>query len=518
MNLLVDPVFRVRTLDGVDRYNLPELMALLGEEKIESLPGLQRHQEDAFHVFLCYLAGAVLARTGADDPRQDADYWREGIRELTRQEGCPDDSAWTLVVEDPTKPAFMQPPAPDKATFERDYKPKAATPDALDVMQTAKNHDVKSTRAIPIDQEAWLYALVSLQTTIGFLGAGNQGISRMNGGFGSRPFVAWRGGLRSGPRFNRDVEALIAQRHALLEPPYPYLPDGKILLWIGSWDGTSSLSLDSRDPFYIEIARRIRMTQHQIMLTALGASCAKTRVAAKELSGNLGDPWIPVNIKTNGALTVPASGLTPGLLRDLIFGDGNLKPAAMQAPSTSTGSGWLNASVLVRGQGTTDGFHEASIRIPERARSPLFGGGIERDRLAKLSKRGLDAAATIQFKVLRPALFSLMEGGPESIVLDKTEVAKWVDSAAHSFGLNWNPLYFDWLWSTLDTPDEDAALRPWFERLRKLAQDTLTRTMARAPMRGGRSYRAKTKAQGLFIGSLYKNFSQYMEAKSHDQP
>lgn len=517
MNLLTEPVFRVQTPEGTNSASLPELLALLGEDRVESLPGLQRHQEDAFHVFLCYLAGAVLVRSGSNDPRQNADFWRVGIRDLTRQEGCADDSAWTLVEEDPTRPAFMQPPAPDKATFERDYKPKAAAPDGLDVMQTAKNHDVKSTRAMPTDQEAWLYALVSLQTTIGFLGAGNQGISRMNGGFGSRPFVTWRSGLRSGPRFNRDVESLIAQRLALLEPPYPYQPGGKTLLWIGSWDGTSSLSLDSLDPFYIEIARRIRMTQHQSGLTALGASCAKTRVAAKELSGNLGDPWIPINITTNGALTVPEAGLTPGLLRDLIFGDGNVRPATMQTPAITTGSGWLTASVLVRGQGTTDGFHEATIRIPERARPALFGSGIQRDQLARLSKLGLDAAATFQFKALRPALFSLMEGGPESIVLDKTEVAKWVDSAAHPFGLNWNPLYFDWLWSTLDTLDEDAALGPWFKQLRKLAQDTLNRAMERAPLRGGRSYRAKTKAQGLFIGSLYKNFPQYMEA-NHDQP
>jgi len=517
MNLLVDPVFRVRTSEGIGRHDLPHLMALLGEDKVESLPGLQRHQEDAFNVFICYLAGAVLVRAGATEPRQTADYWREGIRVLTREEGCDDDSAWTLVVEDPTRPAFMQPPAPDLATFRRDYKPKASTPDALDVMQTAKNHDVKSARADPGDLEAWIYALVSLQTTIGFLGAGNQGISRMNGGFGSRPIVGWQDGRRSGHRFKHSIEALTAQRSTLLEPPHYYLPHGKALLWVDPWDGTTSLSLDSLDPFYIEIARRIRLICQHTGLIALGASCAKTRIAAKEQSGNLGDPWIPINIKTNGALTVPESGLTPSMLRDLIFGDGNLKPAAMQIPSSTTGSGWLNVSVLVRGQGTTDGFREASIRIPERARPILFGGGQRRDQLAKLSKQGLDAAATIQFKALRPALFSLMEGGPESIVLDKTEIAKWVDNVVHPFGLNWNPLYFDWLWSTLSETDEDAALRPWFEQLRELAQDTLNRAMARAPLHGGRSYRAKTKAQGMFIGSLYKHFSKYMEV-NHDHP
>jgi CRISPR system Cascade subunit CasA len=37
--------------------------------------------------------------------------------------------------------------------------------------------------------EHWFYALLTLQTMQGFLGAGNYGISRMNGGFASRPSV-----------------------------------------------------------------------------------------------------------------------------------------------------------------------------------------------------------------------------------------------------------------------------------------------------------------------------------------
>jgi CRISPR system Cascade subunit CasA len=515
MNLLVDSVFRVRTPTGRGRQSLPDLMAHLGNDKVESLPGLQRHQEDAFHVFLCYLAGAVLARAGVTDPKQGADFWREGIRQLTRQEGCADDSAWTLCVDDPTKPAFMQSPAPDVPTFERDYKPKAATPDALDVMQTAKNHDVKSARCLSADGEAWLFALISLQTTIGFLGAGNQGISRMNGGFGSRPFVTWRRDLCFGPRFIRDVQGLIDYRLVLLSPPYPYRASGKTLLWIEPWDGATSYSLNTLDPFYIEVARRIRITNLQQKFAALGAPCSATRIAAKAQAGNLGDPWIPVNMKTNGALTVPESGWTPSLLRDLVFGDGNVQPAPMQAPMKTAGAGWMAASVLVRGQGTTDGFHEAAVRIPERARPLLFGGGAGRDRLARLSKRGLDVASVLQFKALRPALFALMEGGPESIVTDKTEIARWVDDAARPFILKWSPHYFDWLWSTLEEPDDDAAMRPWFQRLRGLAHGVLDDAFRRAPTRSGRSYRAKTKARGFFVGSLYRNFPDYMES-THD--
>jgi len=523
MNLLVDPVFRVRTPEGQGRYSLPELMTLLGVDQVESLPGLQRHQEDAFHIFLCYLAGAVLTRTGVTDPRRDADFWREGIRKLTRQEGCADDSAWTLVVDDPTKPAFMQPPALSSDVFQCDYKFDTTSPDAVDVLQTARNHDVKQSRSDGLDLEAWLFALVSKQTMTGLLGKGNgggmnRGIARMNSGYGSRPCVSWLPGHRSfGRRWRCDVEHLLQLRDELLSPPYQYSAQGNVLVWVVPWDGRTSLSLQVLDPFFIEIARRIRLRLNHNELEMLTAGSAVTRIAAEELRGNLGDPWIPINHESNGALTVPKSGLHPQLLRDLIFGDGNLRPATMQEPLQTAGSGWIAVSVLVRGQGTTDGFHEATIRIPERARPVLFGGGAQRDRLAKLSKQGLDAASAFQYKALRPALFSLMEGGPESIVLDKTEVAKWVDSAAQPFSLNWNPHYFDWLWSTLDAPDEDAALRPWFEELRKLAQDTLNRALVQVPLRSGRSYRAKTKAQGLFIGSLYKNFPQYMEA-SHDQP
>jgi len=520
MNLLTDPVFRVRTPDGAGTVSLPELLALLGEDRVESLPGLQRHQEDAFHIFCCYLAGAVLIRMSENSPRQTAEFWRKGIRQLTQAEGCEDDSAWTLVVEDPTKPAFMQPPAPSKEIFERDYKADADSPDALDVLVTSKNHDVKKSRATNASAEAWLFALMSLQTTAGLLGKGsgggmNRGIGRMNSGYGSRPRVGWLPNARAGAQFGRDVSVLLGARQTLLQLPYPYQPVGKVLLWTQPWDGTGSLALGALDPFFIEVARRIRLLASPTGIQAHTSGSMNAFVAAEEMKGNIGDPWIPVTQRTNGALTISDAGLTPELLRNLIFGDG-YTPAAMQQANNTVAGGWFSASVLVRGQGRTDGFHSAALRVPEKPRIALFGGGPGRDRLALLSKRGIDAATEVR-KGLRNALFSLMEGGPEKINYDADQVAKWVNSEAKPFDLNWNPRYFDWLWSTVDIPDETEALRPWFYDLRRLAQDTLNRAVDRVPQRHGRSYRAKTKAQGIFFGSLKKNFSQFMEV-THDNP
>lgn len=518
-NLLTDPVFRVRTPEGPATASLPELLALLGCDRVESLPGLQRHQEDAFHIFCCYLAGAVLVRQEKTDPKQSADFWREGIRALTRQEGGEDDSAWTLVVEDPTKPAFMQPPSSCKEVFERDYQAGAATPDALDVLVTSKNHDIKKSRGIRDDPETWIFALITLQTTTGLLGRGsgsgmNRGIGRMNSGYGSRPRIGWIPGTRFGTQFARDVAVLLAHRETLLQPPHAYSPNGKVFLWIQPWDGEQSLALSSLDPFFIEIARRVCLRIGLGGMQSFSSGSAASRIAADEQKGNLGDPWIPITQRTNGALTVPESGLTPELLRNLIFGDG-YAPAAMQRIDPSNANGCFAASVLVRGQGKTDGFHSVTLRIPQAPRFAMFEGGPKRDRLGERSKRGIDAAATVQYKALRPALFSLFEGGPESIILDKTEIAQWVDLTARPFVTAWNPHFFDWLWTTVDVEDDTEALRPWFNELRRLAQETLDRAFDASPQRHGRSYRAKTKAQGIFFGSLKKNFPHFMEV-THD--
>ena len=68
MNLLHDHFFRVLTDDGREEISLPELLEALGTDRVHQLVGIQRHQADAFHVFLTYLAGAVLVRNGDTAP------------------------------------------------------------------------------------------------------------------------------------------------------------------------------------------------------------------------------------------------------------------------------------------------------------------------------------------------------------------------------------------------------------------------------------------------------------------
>lgn len=83
MNLLIDPLFRVERKNGPRKISLPALFSALGTDEVESLPGLQRHQEDAFFIFLCQLAASVLVREDKADPAQDEAFWCDGIRRLT---------------------------------------------------------------------------------------------------------------------------------------------------------------------------------------------------------------------------------------------------------------------------------------------------------------------------------------------------------------------------------------------------------------------------------------------------
>ena len=510
MNLLTDPIFRVQTANAKACFNLPELLAALGRDEVITFPGLQRHQEDAFHIFLSYLAAAVLERQAEDEPGQEEGFWRNGIRRLT---GRDDDAAWTLVVDDVTKPAFMQSML-SRQLDAAHLKCNAVTPDELDILPTAKNHDIKTARAAEPAADEWVYSLVSLQTMAGFFGRGNYGIARMNGGFASRPCVELMISTSPGGRWRRAVKKLLIVRPQLLTSPWPYRGDGEVLLWNQIWNGDSSLSLSSLDPFFIEIARLVRLTNRGDRVVALGMPSKAARIDAKQQQGVVGDPWIPLNDgkKQLTALTVSPAGLTPELLSRLIFKE-QITPAFMQEPLAEEVGKPANlyVSVLVRGQGTTDGFHSKRLPISTKVSMALFASTQQRDRLGNLSNQRLEQAKAMQNKVLKYALYSLLEAGPDKVDFDKHEVSAWVDQAARDYTERWSRDYFESLWHTLDQADEEQARIEWLTSLKQKALSVLDDAMARLPERQGRRYRARVKARGIFFGSLNKQFPELKE-------
>lgn len=518
MNLLVDPLLRVETSTGLQHMSLPSLLAALGKNEVKRFSGLQRHQEDPFHVFLTCLATAILARNNDTNPVQSEEYWRAGLRSLAGEAG---DDAWTLIVNDLSRPAFMQPPLP--ASDHGKLKTVATTPDALDVLQTAKNHDVKSARSSSPHTDTWIYALISLQTMSGFSGRGNRGISRMNSGFGNRSIVELIRDNSPGVRWRDAVTRLLQHRQSVLEDAYRFDPNGLVLVWLEPWDGQTSLPLSMLDPVYVEICRRIRLKGSGTVTHAEAIPCDADRIAAKELKGVVGDAWLPVDLGTSDsddikALTVSPQGLTPDLLRRIVFGE-RIQLSALQRPLPNwQGALTLSISVLVRGQGTTDGFHERRITIPPQIRPRLFGSPERREPLAKLSRDAIDYAGRMLSGVLRPAAFTLIQGAPGTVKYDRDSARSWWQRFAVRFESRWSNRYFPWLWSVPEPFDHDEVLVDWARLLRDDALAVLREVGESMPMRVGRKYKTWAHAERVFWGALYhKNNFHFLKEDRHER-
>lgn len=507
MNLLNDPLLRVETPSGLEPMSLPRLLEALGQDQVLGFPGIQRHQEDAFYVFLCYLAGAILARAGRDDPVQREAFWRQGMRQLA--EPFPD-TAWSLVVEDLRQPAFLQPPLPgqDGQRLTR----QALTPDELDLLPTAKNHDVKQARAGQAAPDEWVFALVSLQTMSGYFGRGNPGIARMNSGFGNRVIVEIVHDFRWGKRFAYALPRLLAHRDQVLQGPWNYDPGGLVLTWLEPWDGRSSLPLSRLAPFFLEVCRRIRLRPNP--LTAYAVPSEANRVGAKDLKGIVGDAWIPLDKEGEPkALTLSPQGWTPEWLRRLLFAE-DVELTPLQQPlSHVDGPLWLAASALVRGQGTTDGFHEARVLIPQPVRRRLFSNSALRASLQSLSRNAIEFAAKMRNSVLKPAVFCYLQGAPETLKFDDARTQAIWERFARRFDNSWSDAFFPWLWAVPEPVDEQAALREWAQKLKTFAQEVLREVEAAMPSHTGRAFRAITAAERFFWYRLYDSFSFLKEVQ-----
>lgn len=510
-DLLHDPLIGVRMPEGTQHLNLPELLAALSAGHVEGYTGLRAHQADPWHVFLVQLAASIQARRPTDALPTVAAYWHEGLLDLA--EGIPE--AWQLVVEDVAKPAFLQHPWKSWDTEAADYgvkssrgqttfDPKATSPDELDVLVTAKNHDVKLARVTPSAEESWIFALVMLQTTSGFLGKGNYGIVRMNGGFASRSIAAWVRDRSPSARFIDETRALARLRNDVCHKSR-YQQCGVVLTWLTHWNRKNHQHLLSQlEPWFIEAARPVRLYQlSEGSLVALGATSEVRQIGPKTVeNGDVGDPWTAINVsdkkKGRSALTLSEDGFTPQRLTDLLFEQGfELTP--LQKPQPGEGEGWFIASCLVRGQGKTEGFHRAEIPVPAAARRALLQP-TQRESLGQLARQLLGDAKDIQ-QALGTALAVLTEGGPAKADFERVEA--WIKAARSQFAKRWEQHYFPTLWRGADE-DHETVRHDWQQRLVDAGQTLLDEAATRLPLPSNRRWRALTQAQSAWRGMLHK--------------
>ena len=396
-NILTEPVIHMNKSSGARvEASLPGVYAALMQDEVEAFPALRPHQRHAWHAFLVQLGAMAIHRAGVDAPPTDAKTWAELVRDLTPD--YPEDEPWQLVVHDIAKPAFMQPPASDWANY--DKKDLFQTPDALDMLDTAKNHDLKTAVGIDAKAEDWTFSLIIMQTMNGQVGRGNYPVARMNSGDGSRTAFSVTPSSSPGIHLRRDMLAMLARPSEIIGN-LPFRWDGLGLLWTKLWNGrkTEALPLSGLHPFYIEICRRRRLcVDTDGHLYAMKAASDYRRIEAAKNNGVVGDPWTLVDLrdkKGNKALTLQLGGFTYRRIVDYLT-SGDWEPPALSQPAPDEPA----VQLLMRGirrkkGGQTEGYYERSIPIRGKTRTAMLGrsntqdlaelGRIAQDRLKQIS-------------------------------------------------------------------------------------------------------------------------------------
>ena len=507
-NVLEERLIRVEMRDGVRAaLTLPEVCGALAADRLGTFPALRAHQTPAWHAFLVQLSAMGLEALGeATPPGDDPGSWAAVLRALTAD--WPGDEPWCLVTP-PTAPALLQAPIPEAESplYEKNFKNLVLAPDALDMLATAKNHDLKSARMRKASPDDWLFALVSLQTQEGVMGRGNYGIARMNSGFGNRTYVSLSpAGTTVGALFRHDLAVLQAAGNELHDAAAAIglaTEEATALLWTVPWDGADSLPLSRLHPLFVEICRRVRLERHEGPVRARTGNSRTARVDAKHLAGNLADPWTPVERSDQPkALSVTREGFSYRRMSELLFGSSSRSwRLPVLARPGGTGPMQMLAVGIARGQGKTEGIHRRTVDIPAPV-IPLLES--DAGKIAARAHERIQASATVQGKCLRPALIVLVQKGSSEPSWDKPSnqslTRPWLDR----FDKDVDGVFFAELWDSLGTEDDKAAGR-WGRTLAGLARRTLEAACEAAPRAEDRRIMARARAVNLLESAMHKH-------------
>jgi CRISPR system Cascade subunit CasA len=496
-DLLTEPLVRVVSADGAQlAMTLPGVLAAASRDEIATFPALRAHQRHAWHAFLCQLGALALLRMAHGELWDDEAGWRAGLHALAHDHV----QAWSLIAP-PDQAALLQPPIPQGLAALRNA---IGTPDALDMLVTSRNHDLKAAVMIQAQPDDWLFALVTLQTMEGFLGAGNYGISRMNGGFASRPAlgVAPPGG--PGAHFRRDVLRLLALRGTTPMSATYVQQGGLSLVWLEAWDGASSLRPEVLDEFYIEICRRVRLIDDHGTIAARAGSSQVARVAPTG-GGLTGDPWAPLVGDGDGrkVLTMDARGFNYRRMVKLMWPPPGSASALQSPASTDEPEGIvLLARTLVRGQGKTEGYHERRVPLSRRIKRMAAESATDPVHLA--AEQRVEIVGAVE-RILRLALLALFQGGPVRIDENDKDGRRKTDIFVARFDAAVDVHFFDELWREVEADDPPAERSRWVKLLLVRAGEVLAQADGAAPKASRLRLRARIAAQGVLAGYTARN-------------
>ncbi len=506
-NILTEPLIRIATVNGVCRATLPDVLATLMADKVEAFPALRPHQCHAWHAFLVQLGAMAMHRAGVSKPPTDAAEWAGLISGLTPE--WLDDEPWHVVVDDITKPAFMQPPAssPDKR---KDYKSVVATPDELDIISVSRNHSVKNGIVQDGEIDDWLFALIDVQTMDGRPGNGYYGISRMNSNDGSRTAFSLTPSLRWGQHVSKDMASLLEANFS----GWPMRWDGINLLWTECWNGNKSeaLNLDKLHPYYLEICRRCRLGIGDNGLYAVKAANVKgggCRIAAEENRGNVGDPWTLITEDKTGpkALTMQQDSFSYRNIASYLFSPDWKLPALFNLSQTGIKSdAYLVARALRRKKGgQTEGYYERVIPLRPKA-IQVFGRMSGQQRLGDIARERIVQIGKVK-DALRCAVAAFATDGGSSNA--RSEIWSLANPWSNKLDEIIDARFFEDLQDEFEHDDQsgrDSVRKRWLRNGKDGVIDHAAKILLAAedmlPCLSIHRYKARVAADGVFLGRL----------------
>ena len=528
-NLLTEPLIRYDCADGSRvPASLPEVFTALMADTVEAFPALRPHQRHAWHAFLVQLGAMAMHRAGLEVPPQSVDEWARIIRGLTPE--WPDDEPWHLVVEDIIKPAFMQAPSSSKERI-ADYKRKSLTPDQLDPLDMANNHDLKRFVVPAAEKDSWIFALITEQTTDAHM-ANNPAISRISGKGSRLAFSLAPSPVRVGTHVRRDIIGLLSQWESIAEG-YPTNINGHQLLWTLAWDGLERMTLAELHPLYIEICRRRRLHAHPdgslyarrargTSTRIVGASTADGKAALK---GRTGDPWIPVNIQREKALTLSSGiGYTYRCIVDCLNlagrNAGNWALPLLCKTTESERDGHQPMTLVCRGtapgknQRKTGGYYERVIPLRSKT-AQVFGRRDDTVELGKIAEERIQDIARVE-DILHLAIATFAADGDSNKKRHRngkpspSSVAQyWVNALDEIIDIH----FFEELQDEFDKDsrdERDVVRNQWREVLvRSKAYRVLFWAQQSLPCKD--YYRAAATAQNIFRGRVYTQWGISVE-------
>ena len=509
MNLITDSVLTIT--DG-KKVTLPDLFAGMARREVGGFPALRPHQRPAWHMFLVQLGALSLWTGDRDRLPDDAADWTADLQNLTPD--YPDDAPWRLFAEERSKPAFLQPPDPGGLKWN-----PVETPDALDLLITARNHDLKQTVAKRASAEDWVFALVSLQTSAGYDGRGNCGIARMNGGSSSRPMLgltpARDGDLSINPSawWARDVGHLIAARSAGHDARGAIgTVGGPALLWCWDWPEGHQLDFRELDPWFVEVCRRVRLSDTNGAVSATRSTSNAARIDAKAFNGNLGDPWAPIHKTESKSLTLGGGDFDYKRICELMFFGDWAVPLLARPGNDERGDMLLVAEALSRGNSKTEGFKSRVVPVPGKI-LPFFSP----ETMATFSKAQLDEIK--EFDTALRSAIAVMSAGGNGV---KKDHFKRAAPASKRFDRAVDTLFFPSLWrrveaNALTDPDaEETAKIQFLENLFEAATAELGSALPAIPCPTIRRPKAEARAWRAFRSRVQKAYPVlFQKEESH---